>query len=95
MNKKQKVSLIIAIIFYVLIGGLFIFYLDLANGLKMLLYIWIIYLIICIFGRILFRKRVLKTRIVPTISFIFMLVLLTIAARPLVKTFSPVDEVKI
>ena len=77
MNKKQKVSLIISIIFYILIGGLFIFY-----------------LIICIFGRILFRKRVLKTRIVPTISFIFMLVLLTIAARPLVKTFSPVDEVK-
>lgn len=94
MTKKQKISLIASIILYILIGGLFIFYLDLANGLKALLYIWIIYLIICLLGRILFRKKDFKIRVLTSLSFVFMMILLVIIAKPTVETFSPVEKVK-
>lgn len=93
MEKKKVIALISFLVLYIFIWLLMIFYLDLANGPKYLLYMLIGVLALCLFIRIDLRNKPFRVRCLAGLGLVIFSVFLIVFAKPKTEKFSPVDEI--
>lgn len=93
-SKKVIIRLIIFFIIHFLFYGIMLFYLDLANGPIVLLFINMFIFVISYALIFRFRNHKFLHRFLVVVFVLVSQVVVIIFAKPKIETFSPVDEIK-